>query len=168
MASWPTDLTITGRVVNTIDRQARTGIGFFSNPRCMTTAVSNYANGIGFCHREGRFTWATRIHYDLRHSHRRNQQGPSEVRIAAKAEQLNQNNDPEGREVVQAFNPRLITGDRSRQSTTSHWCMESEMTDLRLLTPFSCETRHSVFLQDLINTFPHQQCARTARHCQGR
>ena len=48
--------------------------------------------------------------YDLasRHSHRRRQQGPSEVRIAAKAEQLNQNNDPEGREVVQACNPRLI------------------------------------------------------------
>ena len=51
--------------------------------------------------------------YDLasRHSHRRRQQGPSEVRIAAKAEQLNQNNDPEGREVVRAFNPRLITCD---------------------------------------------------------
>ena len=51
--------------------------------------------------------------YDLasRHSHRRRQQGPSEVRIAAKAEQLNQNNDPEGREVVQACNPRLITCD---------------------------------------------------------
>ena len=32
-------------------------------------------------------------------------------RIAAKAEQLNQNNDPEGREVVQACNPRLITCD---------------------------------------------------------
>ena len=28
------------------------------------------------------------------------------------------------------------------------------MTDLRLLTPFSNETRHSGFLQDLINTFP--------------
>ena len=51
--------------------------------------------------------------YDLasRHSHRRRQQGPSEVRIAAKAEQLNQNNDPEGREVVQACNPRLFTCD---------------------------------------------------------
>ena len=51
--------------------------------------------------------------YDLasRHSHRRRQQGPSEVRIAAKAEQLNENNDPEGRGVVQAFNPRLITCD---------------------------------------------------------
>ena len=44
-------------------------------------------------------------------SRRRRQQGPSEVRIAVKAEQLNQNNDPEGREVVQACNPRLITGD---------------------------------------------------------
>ena len=51
--------------------------------------------------------------YDFgsRHSHRRRQQGPSEVRIAAKAEQLNQNNDHEGREVVQACNPRLITCD---------------------------------------------------------
>ena len=69
--------------------------------------------------------------YDLasRHSHRRRQQGPSEVRIAVKAEQLYQNSDPEGGEVVQACNSRL---------TTSHWCMESEMTDLRLLTPFSC------------------------------
>ena len=28
------------------------------------------------------------------------------------------------------------------------------MTDLRLLTPFSNETRHSGFLQDFINTFP--------------
>ena len=94
--------------------------------------------------------------YDLasRHSHRRRQQGPSEVRIAVKAEQLNQDNDPEGREVVQACNSRLITGERSRQSTTSHWCMKSEMTDLMLLTPFSCETRHSGFLQDLINIFP--------------
>ena len=44
-----------------------------------------------------------------RHSHRRRQQGPSEVRIAVKAEQLNQNNDPEGREVVQTCNSRLIT-----------------------------------------------------------
>ena len=85
-------------------------------------------------------------------SRTRRQQGPSEVRSAVKAEQLNQNNDPEGREVVQACNSRLITGDCSRQSTTSHWCMESEMTDLRLLTSFSCETRHSGFLQDLINT----------------
>ena len=51
--------------------------------------------------------------YDLasRHSQRRSQQGPSEVRIAVKAGQLNQNNDPEGREVVQACNSRLITGD---------------------------------------------------------
>ena len=51
--------------------------------------------------------------YDLasKHSHRRRQQGPSEVRIAVKAEQLKQNNDPEGREVVQACNPRLITCD---------------------------------------------------------
>ena len=32
--------------------------------------------------------------------------------------------------------------------------MKSEMTDLRLLTPFSNETLHSVFLQDLIYTFP--------------
>ena len=46
-----------------------------------------------------------------RHSHRRRQQGPREVRIAVKAEQLNQNSDPEGREVVQACNSRLITGD---------------------------------------------------------
>ena len=45
-----------------------------------------------------------------RHSHRRRQQGPSEVRIAVKAE-LNQNNDPEGREFLQACNSRLITGD---------------------------------------------------------
>ena len=51
--------------------------------------------------------------YDLasRHSHRRRQQGPSEVRIAVKAEQLNQNNVPDGREVVQACNSRLITCD---------------------------------------------------------
>ena len=51
--------------------------------------------------------------YDFanRHSRRRRQQGPSEVRNAVKAEQLNQNNGPEGREVVQAFNPRLITCD---------------------------------------------------------
>ena len=51
--------------------------------------------------------------YDFagRHSHRRRQQGPSEVRIAVKAEQLNQNNDHESREVVQACNSRLITGD---------------------------------------------------------
>ena len=51
--------------------------------------------------------------YDLasRHSHRRRQQGPSEVRIAAKAEQLNQNNDPEGREVVHACDSTLIIGD---------------------------------------------------------
>ena len=33
-------------------------------------------------------------------------------------------------------------------------CKRSKMTDLRLLTPFSCETRHSGFLQDVINTFP--------------
>ena len=37
-----------------------------------------------------------------RHSHRHRQQGPSEVGIAVKAEQLNQNNVPEGRVVVQA------------------------------------------------------------------
>ena len=51
--------------------------------------------------------------YDLasRHRNRRRQQGPSEVRIAAKAEQLNQNNDPEGPKVVQACNSRLFTGD---------------------------------------------------------
>ena len=51
--------------------------------------------------------------YDLtsRHSHRRRHQGPSEVRITVKAEQLNQNNDPDGREVVQACNLRLVTGD---------------------------------------------------------
>ena len=46
-----------------------------------------------------------------RHSHRRRQQGPSGVRIAVKAEQPNQNNDPEGREVVQVFKSRLITWD---------------------------------------------------------
>ena len=53
-----------------------------------------------------------------------------------KAEQLNQYYDPEGREVVQVFEA------------------VSQPTDLRLLAPFSNETRHSGFLQDLINTFP--------------
>ena len=88
--------------------------------------------------------------YDLpsRHSHRRRLQRPSEVHIAVKAEQLNQYNDSERREVVQACNSRLITGDGSR-----HWCMKSEMTDLKLLTPFSSETLHSGFLQDLVNSF---------------
>ena len=51
----------------------------------------------------------------------------------------------------------------SSQSTTSHWCMESEMIDLRLLTPFSSETRHSGFLQEKNNTNRPQQCSRTAR-----
>ena len=55
-------------------------------------------------------------------SHRRRQQGPSEVRIAAKAEQLNQNNDPEGREVVQVFNSRLSTGEAvSQPPATGAW-----------------------------------------------
>ena len=46
--------------------------------------------------------------YDLASRHR--QQGPSEVGIAVKTEQLNQNNVPEGRKVAQACNSRLITG----------------------------------------------------------
>ena len=51
--------------------------------------------------------------YDFasRQSHRRRQQGPSEVRIAVKAEQLNQNNDPEGREVMASVQFKIITGD---------------------------------------------------------
>jgi len=81
---FPTGLAeLTGRVVNTIDCHAPTGICFFSvwvfyddslplvmddclyycvmedgfstsdNPRCKTTGVLNYANGTGICHREG-------------------------------------------------------------------------------------------------------------------
>ena len=79
----PGSLDITGRVVDTIDCHAPTGIGFFSmwvfyneswllyiedcfyycvmedalstneNPLIRTTGVLNYANGTGICHREG-------------------------------------------------------------------------------------------------------------------
>ena len=74
----------------------------------MSTASDISSIGTAYQIAKSRITY-----YDFasRHSHRRRQQGPSEVRIAAKAEQLNQYSDPEGREVVQVFNSRLITGD---------------------------------------------------------
>ena len=72
----------------------------------MSTAIDISSIGTAYQIAKSRITC-----YDLasRHSHRRRQQGPSEVCIAVKAEQLYQNNDPEDREVVQACNSRLIT-----------------------------------------------------------
>ena len=74
----------------------------------MSTASDISSIGTAYQMAKSRITY-----YDLAssHSHRHKKQRPSEVRIAAKAEQLNQNNDPEGREVVQACNRRLITCD---------------------------------------------------------